>query len=602
MLFEDTSDPLGGSALAANPALEDTTAPQAEPTMALPDLSPVIAAMPRAPMQPLTPPPHPTQDPRQQLMALFTAAFAAANGPHSPASVGALHGLSQANDALQAQQMRDWQFKVGQQVAQNKILEQQQAELDRQRTLTLQKNLQAFSTAATSAGSKEEYDRLADAYGNGLASMGYRITPNWLRSNMPYVAPTQQTVAEKAYKAWLSNTSNARLLEQNPQAAMDSVIRVDLNGDGVAENVPLARVAEAAGHGFATDSQGNVLSVPKPQAGTGAFDVKFNALVDQFRAENRREPTAQEKSGLVDKAIEASKEKPPMNPLDEQEKKLRIQKLQQDLAQGAAPTSSALFELSPDKPTAENGNTIDPRTGLTPNALYQAAMTYALEGKMPSLGLGSRAQIVAARNAIQNKAGAIAQAAGVTLPQVRAEYAGNRTAITRLLPQNKAIEAAANTASDNLDLALGQSADVSRTGSKLANRYLQWARGELTPAAGLTKFETYIYTAAREYAKVTSGGALSAQGLTDSAAKEASKLLNSAQSPEAFSAAVEAMKADMANVVNERNKSLAGVSGTVASFLGGAPIVAPPPAAPSAALPTPGNTKKVGRFEVTVKQ
>jgi hypothetical protein len=83
----------------------------------------------------------------------------------------------------------------------------------------------------------------------------------------------------------------------------------------------------------------------------------------------------------------------------------------------------------------------------------------------------------------------------------------------------------------------------------------------LSPAEGLTKFETYVYTAAREYAKVTSGGAASAQGLTDAAAREAEKLLNTAQSPRAFAAAVQAMRDDMANVQKNYQAQVANMRG-----------------------------------------
>jgi hypothetical protein len=137
---------------------------------------------------------------------------------------------------------------------------------------------------------------------------------------------------------------------------------------------------------------------------------------------------------------------------------------------------------------------------------------------------------------------------------------------------------------------------VTRTDSawinQVANNFVRGA----TPAANLTQFEVYIYTAAREYAKVVSGSAASVAGLTDSAGREASKLLNAAQSPEAFAAAVQAMQNDMANVVKNQQKQLAGVSGTIANFFGAVNGVGPvqgggqppPPApAPRGSAPNP---------------
>lgn len=254
------------------------------------------------------------------------------------------------------------------------------------------------------------------------------------------------------------------------------------------------------------------------------------------------------------------------------------------------------------RPDPTVGNKVDPRTGQTPNSTYQNAMVYALEGKTPNLGFGQNPQVRAARSDIQNKAAAMAAAAGVDIPTLQAEYRANSTALNRLLPTAKATAGAAGTAIDNLDLAVQQSAEVQRTGAKFVNKYIQWAQGEFTPATGLTTFETYIYTAAREYAKVTGGGALSAAALTDSAAKEATKLLNAAQAPASFAAATTAMKNDMANVTANQTKQLANISGTIANFFaainGGAPVPATggssSTSAPTTTPATGGRTRVVG--------
>ncbi len=222
--------------------------------------------------------------------------------------------------------------------------------------------------------------------------------------------------------------------------------------------------------------------------------------------------------------------------------------------------------VSATRPTGPEANKVNPRTGLTPNGLYQASIANALQGTMPAIGLGQSPQAMAVRDGVINTAGALAAQAGVDLPTLRAEYKANAGTLSRLLPQATATANANNTMADNLDLALAKSDEVARSGSKLVNRYLQWAQGELTPAKGLAEFETYVYTAAREYAKVTSGGAASSQGLTDSAAREASKLLNVAQSPDAFAGVVQAMKRDAGNVVSEQTKGLGRVSSTIANF------------------------------------
>jgi len=200
--------------------------------------------------------------------------------------------------------------------------------------------------------------------------------------------------------------------------------------------------------------------------------------------------------------------------------------------------------------------------------LYNAAIADMLGAPTGVLGgMGA----AAGRAAMGNKENQIMQAYGLTpidVSAAKAEYKGLTAANTKLISQAAFIKTYTATAKDNLDLALAQSANVPRTGAKMVNKYALWAQGQYTPAGPLATFETYIYTASREYAKVTSGGAMSAQGLTDSAQREASNLLNAAQSPEAFAAAVSAMKQDMDNVNVEFNKSIGDFAPNVGKLLG----------------------------------
>lgn len=221
------------------------------------------------------------------------------------------------------------------------------------------------------------------------------------------------------------------------------------------------------------------------------------------------------------------------------------------------------------RPDSTTGNQIDPATGLTKNAIYQNGLVYALTGRAPNLGFGNNPRVANTRAAIQNTAAALAGAAGTDLPTLQAEYAANKASLLKMIPKFQQTDAAMNTADDNLALAQQQSNAISSTGSPIANRYLRWADGEtLTGNPAVTKFETYIYTAAREYAKVTSGSAASITGITDTAAKEAGKLLNAYQTPAAFQAATDAMRADMQNVQHENMAEINKTSSVIANFLG----------------------------------
>ncbi len=224
------------------------------------------------------------------------------------------------------------------------------------------------------------------------------------------------------------------------------------------------------------------------------------------------------------------------------------------------------IDSSPPDPAAANVP-LSQYNGYTLNAMYNQAVEYMFKG-------GSLQQFVGGLSAtdpkakaikayISGKAASIASDLGQSFPQLQAMYKANSAAATKLVTQAIFVKTYLNTATDNLNLAVTASANIPRTGAKFVNNYLQWAQGNFTPAGPLAQFETYIYTASREYAKVTSGGASSAQGLTDSASAEASKLINAAQSPEAFAAAAGAMKQDMANVINNLDSSVNGLSSSL---------------------------------------
>jgi hypothetical protein len=232
-------------------------------------------------------------------------------------------------------------------------------------------------------------------------------------------------------------------------------------------------------------------------------------------------------------------------------------------------SSGAQAPIVSTRPDTVEGKKVDPATGLTPNAIYNQAILQAMGAAPPiSQGMGSNPRRQAQFQAVTNSANQMIADAGVDPAQLRADYKANSATLSKLLPRVALIDTAMNTANDNLNLALQHSADVQRTGSPLANRFVNWANGDvLVGNPALTKFETDIYTASREYAKVTSGGAASAQGLTDSASKEAGKLLNAAQTPEAFQAAAQEMQADMRNFQGENLKTINGVSSTIAKFL-----------------------------------
>jgi hypothetical protein len=218
------------------------------------------------------------------------------------------------------------------------------------------------------------------------------------------------------------------------------------------------------------------------------------------------------------------------------------------LADGASP-AQVLQTLISGKPVYVKGSTVP----VSQQDLYNLAImdmlgsTSTVGGRTPS----------GAILAVKDKETQIMNAYGLTPFDVaiaKTQFKNLGSANLQLLQTASFIHTYGSTAVDNLNLALAQSDKVGRSGAKIANNFAQWMQGNFTPAGDLAQFETYIYTASREYAKVTSGGAKSAQALTDSAQSQVDKLISASQSPEVFKQVVTAMENDMNNVIANFDK------------------------------------------------
>lgn len=333
--------------------------------------------------------------------------------------------------------------------------------------------------------------------------------------------------------------------------------RVVVNGKTIAEGGP--KLIGVPPGGLADASTGAVVTTGP--GSTSEFGQFQQAYAEGLGAKSYKDLNAEQKSGVF-AAFNKAKQDPTMRALLIA---IRQASLDKSLASNAPPDTTPVVTGPPDPATANIPSKVH---GLTPNAVHQNGLVFAMTGRMAPQGMGSSPKVKAARDAINNHASALADAAGVDLPTLQSEYKANSAALGKMVPAYRFTAGAAGTANDNIQLALDQSPKVPRTGSPLVNHYLQWANGHtLTGNAQLTKFETYIYTAAREYAKVTSGASQSVAGLSDTAAKEAEKLLNAAQTPEAFAAAAGAMQNDMQNVTKNQIKQIGNVSDTIAKFL-----------------------------------
>lgn len=251
---------------------------------------------------------------------------------------------------------------------------------------------------------------------------------------------------------------------------------------------------------------------------------------------------------------------PPVSPEVIESRALRNQLVRQQLQTNTASTDPVLLP-----PAADVRNKQMPGLGITYGMAYQGGIDYALTGKQMARGKYNDK----ANKVIMNTASAMADEAGVTLPELRAEFTAKGKYLNTAVPAAMSTMTAAATANDSIQLALDQSHNVQRGSSPVVNRYTQWALGkELAGDPELTKLEIYIYTAAREYARTTlsaSGGGNAA--LTDAASKKADELLAASMTDAQFKAATEGMMADMNRTVSRKLEAINSVSGTVAKFL-----------------------------------
>lgn len=174
----------------------------------------------------------------------------------------------------------------------------------------------------------------------------------------------------------------------------------------------------------------------------------------------------------------------------------QIQTLVQDMAKRESGASvnfggSQIIGTPPD-PNDPNSNKPDPQTGITPNALYDASIEYAMTGKMPSLGLGSAPQVRLQRTSIINTAGAIATALGSTFPQLQALYKSNSAAATQNVERLARVESVLNATSLNFPR-LEQLADaVKAEGINITEADIQAGSAAVQSKFGSTSAASYV--------------------------------------------------------------------------------------------------------------
>lgn len=226
--------------------------------------------------------------------------------------------------------------------------------------------------------------------------------------------------------------------------------------------------------------------------------------------------------------------------------------------------------VDPYPPDQSIANTVNPSLGVTPNAVYNDAILYALTGKTPSLGLGSATQTKNTRFAIQNKAGAMVDAAGTDLATLQADYKANATSLNKIVPTYNQLVINENNAIKNFSLlaSLADKVDQNtfQTSVPLINEWLRSGQVKLTGNADVNNFMSTLVTTMTEYAKVVTGQT-TGQAVTDSARQEMSSLLNTGLNANTIRSFAGVAQQDMDNRKTSFEEQISGISGNIANFL-----------------------------------
>lgn len=198
------------------------------------------------------------------------------------------------------------------------------------------------------------------------------------------------------------------------------------------------------------------------------------------------------------------------------------------------------------RPVGTGANTPDATIRMTPNGLHQAALNYIANGQFPPTGRGSDPIAVAQREAISSKVGAIAAAAGMDLPTLRAFYKSNAASLGTQQKFYDSAQAFLSTADKNSELLDKALAKIPDTGSPLLNQPVRAISQKALGSVDVSQFRTYLTSVQSEYAKILNNPNLSGQ-LTVSALEETKKLIDPDATVAQILGSLQALRAEGGN-------------------------------------------------------
>lgn len=499
MFDESEDDALGGTTLAPSPVLDPVGQQHVPP----PDVTPLVSSMPRLPMP--APPPMPTGqlDGKQKLLALLTAGFAIGAGPHSGMGTGALHGLAESQAQQQQNSLNQWKVQAGAAQQQSRIVEQQQAELDRQRALRLQTTFENFRKELPTVQSEDEYRQKVQLYAGGLQAAGYRISPDYFYQNFKYTPPTDQQAIQKGLNAYFANPMVKELLKVDPGKAYAGAITYTTMSDGQKQQVrlPIADAMKALGQDLNV-SQGEALF---STAGKGSeIQQALGTANAEFTARFGREPdkaNPKDNDWLTQRA-HALTTKPPTELDTALKQSLLKQRQTQSTDEGIPPERVA--------------------------ATAQAILENRMAPSQLSLGGGMGKAGVAFKQAVMGEILRINPKFNFQEAESNFQF-GKNVGTQNTVRYLESVK-------ESIPLVIERATKLANGNIRSLNKLMNAGKNQFNDV-DLKKFKTDTLFVADEIAKILQGGG-TGSGTSDAKLKQAESVLNDSDSPQAIAAAL----------------------------------------------------------------
>lgn len=217
------------------------------------------------------------------------------------------------------------------------------------------------------------------------------------------------------------------------------------------------------------------------------------------------------------------------------------------------------WALTPDRPLNVSGsNVMNNDIGLTPNGLYQQAIAYIDTGQSISRGRSNSPLAVASKAAIEAKAGAIAQEAGMDISEFRAVYAANKDSLKKLTANQATVTSFISTADKNADRLLSVLDKIPDSNATVLNSVMRGSSQKLGGNVDMAEFNVYLKSVKDEYGRIVSQPNLTGI-LTDSARREAALLLDTNATVAQIKRSLIALKAEGQNRVTSLSDAVSSL-------------------------------------------